>query len=129
MGEGITIKCKQCDYQETYILGIGMMYSSLENVISLISPYRRETVLNILHTQYIHEVKYEYKLFICLKCNSIIGRFDYSIIYGDGQIYRPYFRCPECKTKLITVTEPISNIRCPSCGEKSLVENFEMLWD
>jgi hypothetical protein len=44
MGTGITIKCTQCGFTETYYLGVGMLYSSLRAVIDLVSPVRRQTV-------------------------------------------------------------------------------------
>ncbi len=86
MGQGITIECKSCDYIETFILGMGMMYSSLENVISLVSPKRQEAVLNILQYEDVHEVTYAHKLFVCPQCNTLAGRFDFSISYKISAI-------------------------------------------
>jgi Zn finger protein HypA/HybF involved in hydrogenase expression len=129
MGEGITIKCKRCDYQDSFLLGVGMMYSSLLNVISQVSPHRRDKVLNILATRVIHEVSYKHRLFVCPKCNNLAGRFDFSILYGDNQIYRPYFRCSKCRTNLLTLNAPITTLSCPQCGKKSLITNGWMLWD
>ena len=128
-----SIECNNCGYGNSICLGIGMMYSSLERVISLVSPKRREQVLTILHRQDVHDVRYEHKIFICPRCNMLTGRFDFSIAYNDGQVYKPYFRCPECRTKLIALEEPIDEhirkIPCPECGKKSLTYLVEILWD
>jgi len=129
MGQGITIECKSCDYVETFYLGIGFMYSSLENVIELISPIRKENVLNILQCKDIHDVSYEHKLFVCPKCTRLMSRFDFSITYNDNQVYKPYFRCPECRKKLVPLTEPIENKPCPKCGRKTLTQNMSIMLD
>ena len=129
MGHGITIEWTKCDYLNSFFLGIGMMYSSLENVISHVSPNRREKVLNILHYQDIYDVSYEHKMLFCPNCNILAARFDFPISNDDGQTYRPYFRCPECRTILVPLDEPIKNTRCPKCGEKSLIDHATILWD
>jgi len=84
MGHGITVECTNCDYIEIFQLGIGFMYSSLENVIDLISPKRKEKVLNILQDKLVQNVTYEHKLFACPKCNNLMSRFNFSITYDDN---------------------------------------------
>ena len=129
MGQGITIECKSCRYVETFYLGIGFMYSSLENVIDLVSPKRKEKVLNILQRKDVHDITYEHKLFICPKCNHIKSRFDFSITYGDNQEYKPYFQCSECRKKLVPLKKPIESIPCPNCDKKTLIQNASIMWD
>jgi transcription elongation factor Elf1 len=129
MGDGITVECKSCDYQNNFILGVGMRYFSLENVIDLVSPTSREEVLDLLQRQDVKDVRYEHKLFVCPNCNNLAERFDFSISYDDGQTYSPYFRCPDCRTKLVQLDKPIDNIRCPNCGEKTLIHYPSVLWD
>lgn len=129
MGERIIVECLRCDYQKSFLLGVGMMYSSLEHVISLVSPTRHDEVLKILQTQVIHAVNYEHKLFVCPKRNRLAGRFDYLISYNDNQIYRPYFRCPKCRIKLVPISETVTDLYCPQCGEKSLNQHVGILWD
>ena len=84
MGQGITVKCEFCDNIETFYRGVGFMYSSLENVIDLISPKRKEKVLNILQDKLVQNVTYEHKLFACPKCNNLMSRFNFSITYDDN---------------------------------------------
>ena len=129
MGHGITIECESCDYQETFMLGVGMMYWSLENVISQVSPARRKEVRDILQNHDVIGTSYEHKLFICLNCNTLGERFDYSINYDGGLIYEPYFRCSECRTKLVPLEEPINSLRCSKCGEATLTSNETVMWD
>ena len=129
MGEGITVECTSCDYTETFWLGIGFMYSSLENVIFLVSKSRQDDVLNILQNENVYDVTYEHKLFICPKCHHLASRFDYAILYNDNKVYQPYFRCSECRTKLVPVEEPVENIPCPICSRKSLTQFASIMWD
>ena len=75
MGHGITIEWTKCDYLNSFFLGIGMMYSSLENVISHVRPNRREEVLNLLPHQDIYDVNYEHKMFFCPNCKILAARF------------------------------------------------------
>jgi hypothetical protein len=75
MGHGITIECSKCDYLNTFSLGIGMMYSSLENVISHVRPNRREKVLNILPHQDIYDLSYEQEMFFCPNSKILAARF------------------------------------------------------
>jgi len=129
MGYGITVECASCDYQETFMLGVGMMYGSLENVITQVSPARREEVIDILRNHAVEGTEYEHKLFICPNCNNLGERFDYSIFYDDGQLYEPYFRCSECRTKLVPLEESIKAIRCSRCGESTLASHETVMWD
>jgi RNase P subunit RPR2 len=129
MGHGITIECESCDYQETFMIGVGMMYASLENVISQVSPARRKEVRDILQHHEVEGTSYEHKMFICPNCDTLGERFDFSIDFDDGQIYEPYFRCSECRTKLVPLKEPISSISCSKCGEITLVSHETIMWD
>ena len=129
MGHGITVESKSCNYEDTFSLGIGMMYFSLENVISLVSPHRREKVLNLLKRQDSFAMDYDQKMFVCPSCNTLAERFDFSIAYGAGQIYKPYFRCPKCRKKLVSLEEAIESTSCPQCGEKTLISTESVLWD
>ena len=129
MGHGITVECKSCEYQDEFSLGIGMMYRSLENVLSLVSSRRRDKVRELLHHHQVDSVQYEHKLFVCPKCNTLADRFDFSIIYDGGKTYRPYFRCPKCKARLRPLETPIRETACPKCGKKTLISIESMLWD
>lgn len=129
MGHFISVDCESCDFQESFMIGVGMAYFSLENVISQVSPNRRSKVKALLQRQDIHDIRYEHKIFVCPNCDHLAGRFDFFISYGDRQTYSPYFRCPDCRTRLVPLTEPITTLRCPECSQKSLVESTTGFWD
>jgi Zn finger protein HypA/HybF involved in hydrogenase expression len=129
MGHGITVECNSCNYMRNYLLGKGFMYASLKKVIHLVSPQRREKVLDILDNEDIHEVTCQHELFQCPKCQHLESRFNFSIKYNEHNKYEPYFRCPECRSKLIILKEPIEEITCPKCGRKDLTQSTFMFWD
>lgn len=129
MGQGITIECKNCGYKKSFTLGVGMMYSSLENVINEVSPDRRETVLNILHSEEIHEIDYQHRLFTCPAYHLLVEHFDYHILYNDNKKCEPEFHCFKCRRKLLPVKASIAEIPCPECGKKSLTQFVSMMWD
>ena len=129
MGSGITVRCQSCSYEDAFTLGIGMMYSSLENVISLVSPRRRDTVRELLARHDVEDVSYEHRMFICPSCSSLASRFDFSITYNNGQVYAPYFRCSKCKEILTPLEEPIEHVPCSICGKRTLEQAEMLLWD
>lgn len=129
MGQGITVECKSCDYQKSFTLGVGMMYSSLENVIGQVNPRQREMVLHILHNEEIHEIDYQHKLFACPNCHTLVERFNYYILFNDNKKCESEFHCPKCRTKLSPLGKPIENVPCPKCGRKTLSKFMSMLWD
>ena len=120
------------------MLGIGMMYSSLENVIDLVHYARRKKILDILQN---HEVNkhegiwgnpfYEHRLYRCIDCNQLYGRFYVKIEYNDNKSYETKFKCSKCKTKLKAVENERNVIKypCPLCGRKELHIHRELLWD
>ena len=129
MGTGFGITCASCGDENDFFVGIGMMYSSLENVIFLVSPHRRKKVLQMLQEVDREQVSFENKLFVCPKDHTLASRLDFSIEYSPGKVYRPYFRCPKCKSKLELLKEPISKIPCSNCGKRTLKETSFIMWD
>ena len=129
MGHGITVECTNCNYQETFMLGVGMKYSSLLNVLALVSKQRRDRVIELYQNHDIHNVNYGHELFICSKCNTLAERFDFLITFDDDQIYRPYFRCSKCQTKITRFNGSIEDLECSTCREKALMHFESMLWD
>jgi predicted RNA-binding Zn-ribbon protein involved in translation (DUF1610 family) len=130
MGEGIDIECSQCDYSEIFFLGVGMRHSSLSEVINEVSPARRKVVKKLLASKDVKDVYYEHRLFECPSCHLLAERFDYRIETGLGDVYRPYFLCGRCRTRLIQATEPLAEHACPNCGARPLNINESFLnWD
>ncbi|MGA2503203.1 MAG: hypothetical protein ABSG01_03835 [Anaerolineales bacterium] len=131
MGEGIILECSQCDYSEYFNLGVGMGYSSLSAVINEVSPARRKTVKNLLARKDVTEVDFEHRVYECPTCHLLAERFDYSIEYASGKVYRPYFLCGRCRTRMIPATGPLTEHICPNCGARPLMvnESFHVDWD
>ena len=105
------------------------MYWSLENVIFLVSPRRRAKVMQLLQEVDREQVSFENELFVCPKDHTLASRLDFSIEVSPGKYYRPYFRCPKCKSKLVLLEEPIGNTPCSKCGRRTLKETSLIMWD
>lgn len=131
MGDSICIECTRCDYSEVFILGVSMGYPSLSAVINKVSPARRKTVNDLLTRKDVKEIDYEHRVFECPACHLLAERFDYSIEYGSGEVYKPYFLCGRCRTRMIPATEPLTEHSCPKCGARPLFvnESFHIDWD
>lgn len=138
MGSGISILCQNCGYEKSFMLGIGMMYSSLENVIDLVHYTRRKRILDILQNHKVlkHEdiwdnPLYEHRLYRCIDCNQLYERFYVKIEYNDNKIYETKFKCSKCKNELKAVEneENVKKYPCPECGKKELHIHGELLWD
>jgi predicted nucleic-acid-binding Zn-ribbon protein len=130
MGTGITIECTKCHFTETYQLGVGMAYYSLEAVMGLVSPARRQTVKKLLKRKDLRNVDYGHRLFECPKCHILTERFDYRIEYGVNKIFIPSFRCGHCRRVLISAKKPLKDHACPQCGARPIkVFENSVLWD
>lgn len=129
MGHGIQIVCSSCGATESVMLGVGMMYSSLERVIHLVAPTKRKTVIKVLSEHEVEEVEYNHALFACVRCNTLHDRFHYRIVYDNGRVLEPRFRCGDCRGKLEPAVKAVSKYSCRQCGARSLTEEHSMMWD
>ncbi len=150
MGKSLTIKCKDCDYSKTLMLGIGMLYSP-DRIVDFDSE--DDFLLNIIkskeiigHMKKLIQTKdgilcedYGHKAYYCPECSYITERFYFQIDYEDG-IFEPTYNCPECNKNLEIMkfeldeaswTIDFSSYSCPCCGQNSLVEDYESItmWD
>ena len=150
MGRSLTIKCKECDYSKTLMLGIGMLYSpdriidfdtednSLPDIIK--SKEIIEQMKKLIQTRGgILRESYEHKAYYCPECSYITERFFFQIDYKDG-IFEPTYNCPKCNKNLEIMQLELnklggsidfSSYSCPSCGQQNLVEDYEsiIMWD
>ena len=134
MGIGISVLCQNCGYEKKFTLGVGMLYSSLEKVIHLV-PYRsREKVLDILRNHKVNKGEfrnplYDHRLFRCLSCNQLHGRFYVKIEYDDNKVYETKFNCSKCKKELKAVEneEDVKNYPCPKCDKTDLSMQEDVL--
>jgi len=131
MGSGFTALCTNCDFGEQYLLGVGMQYHSLINVITSVQGGARKKVLNIMKNHHVFDCQYEHRLYACPKCNTLHGRFYVHLEYDDGKIYEPAFRCGQCRTLLTFADEDhLEKYACKYCGKQSLIRDTEeMMWD
>lgn len=140
MGHGIIVECNHCRENgeapyivECFQLGIGMMYSSLENVIDLLHYTRRPKVLDILNNHAVADTDYSHELYHCPRCHRLYERFHVKIIYivdDEEKVYETSYACPKCKTPMQIITEDdLPQIPCSSCGEKALQVIETMCWD
>ena len=130
MGYGMSVICRNCGNEETYLLGIGMRYFSLEAVLDTVVPRkRRDHIREILKTCELPITEYEHKLYTCPKCNTLHGRFYIDISDKGIPLYESQFRCGKCRTKLVDAEGDVIRYNCARCGEKSLQLGAEMMWD
>ncbi len=131
MGSGIIVRCESCDYDKEFYLGVGMMYSSLENVIDCVDHWRRAEVLEILQNHKVTQRDYEHKLYACMNCAGLYEKFHVKIDYDGGKVYETDFICGKCKSGLVELedTRGVENRPCPKCNQKTLRVEEAVLWD
>ena len=131
MGSGITISCESCDYDKTFYLGVGMMYSSLENVIKCVDRWRRAAVLEIIQNHEMGKCDYEHKLYGCANCKRLYERFYVKIDFDGGEVYETGFRCGNCRSNLVEIDDimGMKNRPCPKCDIMTLRVEETVLWD
>ena len=131
MGSGIIVHCESCNYEKEFYLGVGMMYSSLENVIDCVDHLRRAEVLEMLQNHKVEKSDYEHKLYGCKNCAGLYAKFYVKIDYDDGKVYETDFKCGKCKSSLVEIEDinAVGNRPCPSCNQKTLQVEESILWD
>jgi len=132
MGHGLCVECKNCDYGESFMLGVGMQYESLMNLISCLKGVTRNKVVDILENHNVMDGEFEHRLYACPNCNTLHERFYVHLDYDDGKVFEVAFRCGKCRTPLEVVDENVLALEryaCKSCGKRELERGVEMLWD
>jgi hypothetical protein len=130
MSHSTKVICKKCGYEEMYLEGIGMAYSSLLNVIESVPKRYREELRRGLETCELVALDFHRALYECPKCD-----IPYSFLFFEVENFRtqeiskPEYYCEKCKTKLILATKPIYEYGCKQCGDKEHLEHYGVLWD
>ena len=151
MGQNFKIECKNCNYEESFLIGIGMMYSphlllSFESEINLL-PSIIESKKTLEEIQRLTEKKnatvygdYGFDVYRCSQCNHFYKRFTIALEYTGG-IYMVEYECPTCRIKLEPMNikdqldegknYDLSKYPCPTCGAYSLEQRFDeqVMWD
>lgn len=128
MGEAVNITCLDCDYEKDIILGVGMCYSSLMNIIRTV---HWRTKLKIDEFQSLGDVvseEFEHRLFSCGNCHQVHSRFWIKLERSDGAIFETEFKCPKCRRPMEESKMNIEEYTCESCGGTNLSIQ-EFMWD
>ena len=129
MGTGISTECRKCQNQETHLFGIGMIYSDLSNIISFFTPGVQKKVLELEGQHRFEEVDYSHDLFECIHCDTAHSRLSLEIKYSGSLVYKPQFKCYECKRKLKPTNRDVGSFKCRKCCSYDLVETNYINWD
>ena len=136
MGSGFTVVCSNCGWDETYGLGIGMMYYPGNNeLLTKLAPQRqRNRVRALLSESPPNIISYWHGLYVCPQCNTLHKRFYIMIEKDSCTLYETHFRCARCRSTLVEVCEDIEDMdvttyNCRCCGQQTLEKTLEMYWD
>ncbi len=127
MGIGKDLRCDNCIWTKSVILGTGKEYcTDREEIIktSINGKEKHEQILTRFKNGQDPTVA-GYALHQCPKCDGLYQRF-----YLQFDDYKTQYDCSICKEKLKLVNdEKIEEIPCPMCGQKKLSTVGVMLWD
>ena len=134
MGHGNFVFCESCGYEREFMLGSGMMYFGLDQIIQFLDKKSYEEVLKILEKN----PKPHYKsdghcVYQCQQCFSVREKLHLLISDENKKIiYRTSSNCSKCKTKRKRVQEKndlLHQMICPTCKNKELFVNGGLCWD
>ena len=129
MGSFISTQCHKCDDYEDFMIGVGMMYATLGDVLPCMKGKSKRVAKGIVTDVLPHEAEYEHQLLTCSKCDTLHSRFYLKVIYDEDKEYETIFRCGKCRTPLSKLTKPISEHSCKKCGSHPLEEGCAGIWD
>jgi DNA-directed RNA polymerase subunit RPC12/RpoP len=130
MGSGMMVKCSSCGREEEFMLGVGMLYSSLEAVLDRAVHWRRRSAIReILDTYSPVETDYGHRLYACPKCETLHERFYVSIRKDETCLYDSQFKCSRCKSALVPTDKDASAFRCRKCHQRTLTAEGHVMWD
>jgi len=114
MGEGMTLECPHCFRKRTFVLGVGMEYSSLENIVPSVQPNHRLEIEHILNNHTVTSQEYSNHLFVCDQCHRLIDRLHVKLKYDSNQTYETVFLCRKCGTRMTQLANlaELANIPC-----------------
>ena len=135
MGHGLSTRCKKCGREDTYMLGVGMAYSCLDNVLDCLPHRNREKVKKILAECKVGGTEYEHRLYTFPSCFTLHTKFFVRIEYDAGKVFETSFRCGRCRRLLRSANVNDSGkidlgpFLCKSCGQRALEGGNYLLWD
>jgi hypothetical protein len=130
MGDGFLMKCRSCGREDEYLLGIGMYYSYLDEILdAVIQGKQRNKIRSILNSSEHDNIDYGHRLYTCPRCDTLHNRFYIHIQKGDQTVYRSHFRCGKCRSVLVDWDKRVTAYRCRHCGQQTAEFAGSFLWD
>ncbi|MFW2437795.1 MAG: hypothetical protein ACN4GR_00320 [Arenicellales bacterium] len=129
MGQGIITKCTTCHDEKEYLLGVGMMYSSLKNVTGGIHWINRRKIDEFSQNGTVISEQFEHRLYFCEKCLTPHSRFWIRLEREGGEVFETVFKCPKCRSRMIQGDLDFTKYVCSLCGMKTLSAIGKMMWD
>ena len=134
MGHGNFVLCESCGYDREFMLGSGMMYFDLNQIIQFLDKKSYEEVSRILEKNPNPYYKSAgHCVYQCRQCFSVREKLHLLISDKNKKIiYRTFSNCSKCKIKRKRVQEKdglLHQIICPKCKTKELLVNGGMCWD
>ena len=130
MGSSIMTECSNCGDQKDYTFGVGMMFGHLDNILELFTPSIQSKVAELKKNSNFNQTDYSYELFECRHCDTAHSRLNLEITYDKNKVYRPSYKCYECKRSLKRTNRKIKSFKCRKCAYYGLKQIYgESLWD
>jgi hypothetical protein len=116
----------------------------LEWMLERVPSRQRKAVGEILKNAQLDDTKFEYRVCVCPRCNTLSSRFWYRIEYNDGQVCESKPKCRRCRKNLAHVRGDhsrysnmdsfldnidFSQYACRFCGAKELLGEADVDWD
>lgn len=134
MGEGVLIKCKDCEFENEYMLGEGFLFSSFESVIELLPQKKYLSAKEILKNNQNTKKNFGgYEVYQCENCASTQNIFFIEIKDKDNKVlFTSINKCSKCnmhRTKLNKNNDILINYKCPKCKSNKIDMGMSMMWD
>ena len=135
MGNGNYIICQKCEYEREFLLGAGMLWGNIENIIGFMDKSSKEEASKILQENPDPHYKTDGNcVYQCQKCFSLREKIHLLIYNKDGKIvYRTQSNCIKCKGKRKRLKENsngiLDQIICPKCKSNEVNVSEGLCWD
>ena len=130
MGSSVMTVCSNCGDHKDYRLGVGMTFGHLDNILELFNPSIQNKVIELQENYKLEQTDFSYELFECKKCDTPHSRLHLEIIYDKDKVYRPSYKCFECKQTLKRTKRKIESFKCRKCNSYSLKQACDgLMWD
>jgi hypothetical protein len=130
MGDIIHIECGHCHQRQDFMLGVGMVYGKLENVLDCVPVSERSDVVRILAGHQVQATDFARRMYHCSGCHQLYERFHVRIEYELDQVFATSHHCRKCCLPLEPVSvEDVPSLPCAGCGQQALTVRVDGVWD